>query len=314
MFVGEPSRGVDAEGREVARWDRSAGVSGPGSMRPAAADMAVVAVRMPRSRAALDYATRAAATALRPGGLLLVYGANDEGTGAVEREFEALGAVARTWAVGGRCRVVGGAVASPPDPLDEDGDVSMLELPHLGTRDWVSFPGVFAAGRLDAGTGLLLRTLGSLPEDSRVLDYGAGTGVIGAVAKALGAGHVTLLEPDAPAAEAARRNVPDARVVEAPGWSPLEGERFDLILSNPPYHRGKAETVQPVLEFAAGVGRHLTPGGRARFVVQRRLPVEHPLRGLFHAVEVIADDGPFRVWEVADPSPTEPGEGPVRGD
>jgi 16S rRNA (guanine1207-N2)-methyltransferase len=279
-------------------------------MRPDATDVAVVAVRMPRSRAALGFATRAAAPSLRPGGLLLVYGANDEGTGAVERELEALGGGAQTWAVGGRCRVVGGVVATPPDPLDVEAivDVARLHLPHLGEREWVSFPGVFAAGRLDAGTELLLRTLGPLPGGSRVLDYGAGTGVIGAVANALGAAHVTLLEPDALAAEAARRNVPDADVVEAAGWPPLAGNRFDLILSNPPYHRGKAETVQPVLEFATGVGQHLTPAGRARFVVQRRLPVERPLRELFEVVEVIADEGPFRVWEVGARTP----DGPAR--
>jgi 16S rRNA G1207 methylase RsmC len=56
-----------------------------------------------------------------------------------------------------------------------------------------------------------------------------------------------------------------------------------------------------VLEFVEGLPDHLAAGGRARFVVQRRLAVEHPLRTRFRGVEVIADDGPFRVWDVSDP-------------
>jgi len=298
-MVGEPSPGVSLPDREVLRWDRAAGLDGPGATLPNAQRVAVACVRMPRSRAAVAFATRAAASTLRPGGLLLVYGASDEGTGAVERELTELGTAVRTWATGGRCRVVGGAVAHPPDPVDLSDLVqaATLDIPDLGERSWHSFPGVFAAGRLDAGTALLLRTLERLPGGVRVLDYGAGTGVIGAVALALGATEVVLLEPDALAAEAARRNVPEARVVEAAGWADLAGERFDRILANPPYHRGKAETVQPVLEFLRGVPDALAPGGSLRFVVQRRLPVEGPLRELFARVEAVADEGPFRVWD-----------------
>lgn len=299
LLAGEPSRAVGAVRREVLRWDRVASVSGPGRVLPDASDVAVAAIRMPRSRAALAFAARAAVGTLRPGGLLLVYGASDEGTGAVVRELGEFGVDGTTWATGGRCRVVGGPIDGPlPTPeLDEFRQTSSLDVPHLGTRPWDSFPGVFAAGRLDGGTALLLRTLERLGSETRVLDYGAGTGVIGAAAVGLGARDVTLLEPDALAAEAARRNVPEARVVEAAGWSALDGETFDLVISNPPYHRGKAETVQPVLEFLRGVPGHLTDGGAVRFVVQRRLRVEAPLRELFAQVTVVADDGPFRVWE-----------------
>lgn len=303
LLAGEPSRATGgATGmirEELHRWDRMASLSGPGQILPEASGVALAAVRMPRSRAALAFATRAAAGALRPGGLLLVYGASDEGTGAVERELADLGVTAQTWATGGRCRVVGGVLAEPPAPLamKDVAERTELDLPHAGTRDWTSFPGVFAAGRLDGGTALLLRTIEHIDPTTRVLDYGAGTGVIGAVALALGAADVTLVEPDALAAEAARRNVPGANVVEARGWRALGTTHFDLILANPPYHQGKAETVTPVLDFLRGVQDHLSEGGSVRFVVQRRLRVEAPLRDLFSQVEVVADDGPFRVWE-----------------
>ncbi|MDT8369146.1 MAG: methyltransferase, partial [Longimicrobiales bacterium] len=199
----------------------------------------------------------------------------------------------------GRCRVVGGVVETPPPrlALEEILVRTELDLPHAGRRGWTDAPGSFAAGHLDEGTGALLRTLTPFAPGTRVLDYGAGTGVIGAVAAALGA-EVTLLEADALAAAAARCNLPEARVVEGYGWSALDPDAtFERVLANPPWHIGKAETVAPVLEFLAGVPRHLAPEGSVRFVVQRRLPVEATLRDSFARVEVVADRGPFRVWQ-----------------
>lgn len=312
LLVGEPERGASFQGRDIVRWDRMADRTGPGALLPdvgAVADIggaAVVAVRMPRSKSGLEFSLRAAAACARPGGLLLVYGANDEGTTSAATALEALGVASTTWAVGGRCRVVGGEIASPPGPIDlaDVAREAVLSGPHVDGRAWVDYPGVFAAGRLDAGTRLLLEGLETMPSGTSVLDYGAGSGVIGAAALALGAAEVTLLEADALAAEAARSNVPGATIVEGAGWGALPGGvRFEVVLANPPYHEGKAESIAPVIEFVAGLADHLTAGGEARFVVQRRLPVERELRSRFAEVAARADEGPFRVWSVTTEVP-----------
>jgi 16S rRNA (guanine1207-N2)-methyltransferase len=309
LLVGEPDRGAALPGRVVHRWDRGADRSGPGAPLPPTVEVAAAAIRMPRSKAELEFALRATAAHVRPGGLMLVYGANDEGTTSAGAALEALGVSPVTWAVGGRCRVVGGEIATPPAPL-ELGEVeraSTLSGPHVDGLPWVDYPGVFAAGRLDAGTRLLLEGLEAFDPGTRVLDYGAGTGAIGAAALALGATEVTLLEPDALAALAARVNVPDARVVEGAGWSALPEEaRWEVILANPPYHEGKAESVAPVVAFVSGLADRLAPGGEAHFVVQRRLPVERELTSRFEGVEVRADEGPFRVWSVTTEVPCSP--------
>ncbi len=71
-----------------------------------------------------------------------------------------------------------------------------------------------AAGRLDEGTALLLGVLPPLPPGARVLDFGCGSGAIGAAALAASPGlAVTMLDNDAVALEAVRENVPDARRV-----------------------------------------------------------------------------------------------------
>ena len=59
---------------------------------------------------------------------------------------------------------------------------------HLRT-----LPGIFAYDRLDEGTALLLEHL-QVPEQCSVLDVGCGYGIIGLVAKRLGAAQVDMVD------------------------------------------------------------------------------------------------------------------------
>lgn len=76
---------------------------------------------------------------------------------------------------------------------------------------------------------------------ARVLDLGTGTGAIAlALASECGAWQVTAVDRVADAVALAERNrvrlnLGNARVLESHWFSALQGERFDLIVSNPPY-------------------------------------------------------------------------------
>jgi len=79
------------------------------------------------------------------------------------------------------------------------------------------------------------------PRSARVLDLGTGTGAIAlALASECGAWQVTAVDRVADAVALAERNrvrlnLGNARVLESHWFSALQGERFDLIVSNPPY-------------------------------------------------------------------------------
>jgi tRNA1(Val) A37 N6-methylase TrmN6 len=100
-----------------------------------------------------------------------------------------------------------------------------------------------------AGTDavLLARLLAPAPGE-RLCDVGAGTGAVGLACAALNPGsHPTLVERDPDLAERARANAAlngiDATVIEADVLAPaaerravgLEPDRFDLVLTNPPF-------------------------------------------------------------------------------
>jgi 16S rRNA (guanine966-N2)-methyltransferase len=91
-----------------------------------------------------------------------------------------------------------------------------------------------------------------------LLDLFAGTGSLGIEALSRGAGDVTFVESARPALTALRRNLDAlgfagrARVLKSDVLRALEtlageGERFDLVLLDPPYRKGWGDQVLPRL-------------------------------------------------------------------
>jgi methylase of polypeptide subunit release factors len=121
-----------------------------------------------------------------------------------------------------------------------------------------------------------------LGPDTRLLDLGCGSGVVGLLAGRQGA-RVTASDIDPTAVSAARENgLPDVRRGDL--FEGVSGERFDLLCFNPPWMRGprrggrldRALFAGPELEllhrFAAGVGAHIAPGGEAWVVLSENAP------------------------------------------
>jgi release factor glutamine methyltransferase len=108
-----------------------------------------------------------------------------------------------------------------------------------------------------------------------VLDLGTGSGV-GSIFAARRGWPVVAVDINPTAVRCCRVNAMihglEERVEVRQGdlFAPVAGERFDLVLFNPPYFRGTPESPldaawrgRDVLErFAAALPEHLTPGGR----------------------------------------------------
>lgn len=285
-------------------WSRTDRPALDGTPWPAAGPYEAALVRLPPSRAALEYALHAAVSVTRPGGRILVYGATDEGVTSTHRRMEPLLGEVATVANARRCRVLEGRRPSDPAGLrDSPGawrQVGEVEL-GWGPVRWVGYPGCFAGGRLDPGTALLLSHLPAASPGDGLVDFGAGTGVLAAALdhRCPGA-RIFLVEPDALARAAAAENVPGAAVLPTREWT--DAGPFRAVVSNPPYHEGKRETLEVVDALVEGSARSLEPGGELRLVIQRRLPVATLLAASFSRVEVVADGGPYRVWRAVAPT------------
>lgn len=160
--------------------------------------------------------------------------------------------------------------------------------------------GVFSRGKLDRGTRLLLESI-ELGEAKQVLDLGAGYGAIGiALAKANPELVVYMSDPNARAVELAKKNCQvnrvKAKVLEGAGFEPFEGERFDLIVSNPPIRAGK----KVIYGLFATAREFLTEDGSLMIVIrtgQGAKSAQNELERLYPQVREVAKGGGFRVYE-----------------
>lgn len=253
---------------------------------------------MQRSSLEAAMLLHAAAARIEDCGELHLFGAGNEGIRSAGRHFPSGTASPRPVLIKRHCRVLAATrIAAPPR---EDGlDSWEIRAPidwGAGEREWTFYPGMFANGRIDPATALLIEHLLPVVAGARVLDFGAGTGVIAAAVLAGCPGaHVVLLERDAIALVAAARNVPEGTLVLGAGLGHVQG-RFDLIVSNPPIHAGSAQSLATVETLIREAPATLEPGGSMMLVAQRRLPVPRLLGASFRDVRTVADRGPHRVW------------------
>ncbi|MFA9489390.1 MULTISPECIES: 16S rRNA (guanine(1207)-N(2))-methyltransferase RsmC [unclassified Mannheimia] len=172
---------------------------------------------------------------------------------------------------------------------------------RLQTLDVFTLPAVFSSAELDNGTKLLLSTFNK--EDrlkGKVLDLGCGAGVIGATLKQqFPKIKLTMSDIHAMAIESSRRtlaeNQLEGEVVASDVFSHVN-ERFDLIVSNPPFHDGVDTAYRAVEELIFQAKNHLTKGGELRIVANAFLPYPDLLDKAFGKHDVLAKSTKFKVY------------------
>lgn len=292
---------VRATGGEPAVWLRSlaAGLPDVPMAWPPDGRFDGALIRLPKAKEALAFVLHAAATRLGPGAPIAIFGANAEGIRSAARHLEAVADRVATLEARQHARIIMGqrkaVIEEHKARLEDWRRVRDIEVAGV-RRAWVSYPGTFAKGGIDDGTAFLIEHLEVPAEGARVLDFAAGTGVIAAAVAARAPNStIDLVEADTLAIEAARQNVPGARVLIGDSLGTVGERRYDLIVSNPPVHDGIAESRHVLDRLIAEAPRYLTPRGRLLLVVQRRIPILATLAASFATARLIADNGRFTV-------------------
>lgn len=184
--------------------------------------------------------------------------------------------------------------------LDAASDSGWQRFEALGAT-LASHPGVFGHGKVDEGTRLMLESIeDSLPKKPlKVLDMGCGDGIISAWLAQRGH-HVTAVDISAFAVEACKRTLAanglEGRVLCSDVFSALEGEQFDWIISNPPFHKERDISYGPSQRLISQAPEHLTTGGRLVIVANGFLPYPEHLQRAFQDFQTLADNRRFKVY------------------
>jgi HemK-related putative methylase len=164
-------------------------------------------------------------------------------------------------------------------------------LETVGDLNLVVLPDVFNPVLLRSGA-FLVSELWRLAPGSKVLDLGSGSGACGIAAARRGC-HVTAVDINASAVRCTRINAllnnVELDIHQGDLFGPLESERFDVVLFNPPYYRGVPRdaldhawrSADVPERFATELVMHLTETGRALVV----LSSDGDRDGFLHALD-----------------------------
>lgn len=254
-----------------------------------------IILNLPRQKALLEMMLDCAASLLAEDGVLWLAGENKAGIKSADKLLKLHFGQVRKLDNARHCTLYEAGKALTASPFN----------PNLYRQEWqltckpaeimiTSYPGVFAHGRLDAGTALLLETLATLNPEGDVLDFACGTGLIGAC---ISANHphasVTLLDSSALALRACEETLAANRlagsVLASDGLTEVENS-FDFIISNPPIHAGIKTDSRLSLQLLESAHDHIRHGGMLILVANIHLPYENWLSQKFkQCTELIAN-------------------------
>lgn len=264
---------------------------------------ATVLLLLPRQREEARALLAQAWQRVIPGGYVVAAQFNNEGARSGEADLTRLAGAAQSlskhkarvfWAQAG--------VSRDSTLLAE---WAALDAPRrIAEGRFISRPGLFAWSRIDAASALLARCL---PSDlkGRGADLGAGFGYLSAevLERCQQVVVLDLYEAEARGLALARQNLAAAEPCALDFiWHDvttglLPERRYDFIVSNPPFHQGRADQPEMGKAFIRAAARALVVGGRFWLVANRHLPYEEVLQQEFRKVRAVAVEQGFKVIE-----------------
>ena len=265
----------------------------------AAASLQRIYYRTSKEKAAVHFIINAATRLLKPQGELVLAGEKQQGIQTYIKKAEATLNSMALVKKDGPTRI-GIIKKNKIGALLDDSDYTRLR-PAIQANELIFYskPGVFGWDKLDQGSAFLVNYLDRLPiKNSRLLDLGCGYGYLSVMAHQHAPELIHATDNNAAALLACKKNFEQFKIngdviADNIGASLTPG--YDVILCNPPFHKGFDVTHGMTDQFLAASARLLEKSGQALFVVNGFIALEKLAANYFKNIETIADNRKFKV-------------------
>jgi 16S rRNA (guanine1207-N2)-methyltransferase len=246
--------------------------------------------------------------ALKNGGKVFIAGANNAGIRSAIKDAQALF---------GNGRILSYKKGNRVAEFVKDTNVVTLPewsaSPGIAQGTWVNFdiilnnhtfsihslPGIFSYDHLDEGTDMLLNAIRITPGEE-ILDVGCGYGIIGIFAAVEGAGSVHLVDNNLLAIASSQEtitlnHVRNAKVFTGDLLDPVRSQKYNLILSNPPFHAGFGVNYQIAQTMIKQSFQSLHPGGKLIIVSNRFIRYKDIIKDVFGNVSILKESEKYHI-------------------
>ena len=163
-----------------------------------------------------------------------------------------------------------------------------------------TLPSVFSDGALDTGTQVLLSML-TTPVTGKILDFACGCGIIGCYLKHknpdidLCLSDVSIMAIASTEINLKQNNL-KGKCIASDGFSKIE-EKFDLIVSNPPFHQGIKTDYTATENFLRKCYKKINPKGCLIIVANDFLRYPALMKETFGNYKVLKKESGFAVYK-----------------
>ena len=265
--------------------------------------------RVAKEKAVTHRVINSAAQKLRAGGHLFLSGRKQEGIKTfISKAGELLQDNCRPIKNGETYHTLISKNAVPAAFLDDNNYSSLRTINSPEDPAIFSKPGLFGWNKIDQGSALLTQYFSELlPESDKTtadwLDLGCGYGYLSLEAhwQAKKRGkklNLVATDNNAAALIASKKNFAEYQIngrVEGSDCAQQITEKFDVMISHPPFHRGFIADQQLGEKFVASARAHLKPGGKALMVANSFIPLEKLASEYFARIRVLENNRQFKV-------------------
>ncbi|WP_047049813.1 16S rRNA (guanine(1207)-N(2))-methyltransferase RsmC [Vibrio mexicanus] len=255
----------------------------------------------PKAKAEAEYLLAMLLAKLGVNTEIVVVGENRSGVKSIEKMFKAYGIVTK-YDSARRCSFYWGQCTQQPKPFVLDDWFKSYQVQYNNLSIQVkSLPGVFSYGEFDVGSKLLLDTLPSL--SGKVLDFGCGAGVLGAVMASLNPSiELEMCDISALAVESSKEtlkaNQLNGRVFASDVYSDTAKD-YQFIVSNPPFHAGLDTSYSATETLLADAPNHQSQTGHLYIVANSFLKYPPIIEQAFGHCETLSKTNKFAIYHAS---------------